>query len=309
MNIWIIVIILILFVFWSHSLIFYRDKNVNDIESDESKCFAPRCHSIVRVHKQKSDTAILMIHGFPSTPHVYEYSSERFFEEGMDAYAFLMPGFGTSVEDFKKTYFTQWFNFICRKYETLKKEYDNVFVLGISMGGAMTLKIGEKYSSTDLEPNAIISISAPVVYNSIKDHLITNKAFVFARFVSLFKSTFNAKEVNGVPERDDGDEDWTGYSGLFLKQAFSLIHAEKKIRKNLPKIKCPLFLIQDVNDKTVPFANYFIIARENGSLDFKGRVTKMKNFNHTHHVLLLYRSIREELTEEIIEYIGERKND
>jgi carboxylesterase len=138
--------------------VFYKDRNTEVLDSDESKCFSPKCHSIVKVHSERVDTAILQIHGFPSTPHVYEYSSDEFYKAGFDTYAFLMPGFGTSIEDFNKTNFTTWFDFQCRKYEELKQKYKNVIILGISMGGLITLKLGEKYSNTKLEPNAIISI-------------------------------------------------------------------------------------------------------------------------------------------------------
>ncbi len=306
-SIFILIFVILLFI-WSYTLIFFKDRNTSEIETDESKCFAPKCKSIIYTHEKQSNTAILQIHGFPSTPHVYEYSSKTFYDEGFDTYAYLMPGFGTSIEDFSKTNFTQWFDFQCRKYEELQKKYENVFILGISMGGLISLKLGEKYSNTKIEPNAIISISAPIVYNSfIKDRIITNPSFVFARILNLFKHNFKAATVSGI-ESEDGNEDWTGYKGLFLKQSLSLIKAEKIVRKNLDKLTCPLFSIHDTGDKTVPFKNFPIIASENKSRSFRGLVWRMGNFNHSHHVLLLYKSSRVRLTKEIITYIKENIN-
>jgi carboxylesterase len=303
-----IIFIIILIFLWSITLIFFKDRNTQPIESDESKCFAQRCKSIVTVHEDESvDTAILLIHGFPSTPHVYEYISKEFYDNKIDSYAYLMPGFGTSIKDFEKTNFTQWFDFQCRKYEELKKRYKNVFILGVSMGGLLTLKLGEKYSDTELEPTAIISISAPIVYNSIKDRLITNPAFMFARVINLFKSTYHPSLVNGI-DSEDGNEEWTGYHGLFIKQSLSLVKGEMVVRKNLSKLKCPLFLIHDTGDQTVPFGSFQIIARENGSRDFTGKVTRMQNYRHSHHVLILYKSSRVKLTKELIAYIKEKIN-
>jgi carboxylesterase len=301
-----ILLIVIFLIIWSITLVFFKDRKTEAIETDETKCFAPRCHSIIRINEsEKSDTAILLIHGFPSCPHVYDYSSQQFFENGIDSFAYLMPGFGTSPKDFEKTNFTQWFDFQCRKYEELKKNYKNVFILGVSMGGLLTLKLGEKYSDTDLEPNAIITISAPIVFNSIKDRIITNPAFMFARIINIFKSTFNPSIVNGI-DSEDGNEDWTGYHGLFLKQSLSLIKGEKIVRRNLLKLTCPLFSIHDTGDKTVPFANFPIISKENGSRDFRGKVTRMQNYSHSHHVLVLYKSSRVKLTKELITYIKEK---
>jgi carboxylesterase len=303
-----IIFIIILISLWSITLIFFKDRNSQPIETDESKCFAPRCHSIIRLDKNEEvDTAILLIHGFPSTPHVYDYCSQQFFENKIDSYAYLMPGFGTSTKDFEKTNFTQWFDFQCRKYEELKSKYKNVFILGVSMGGLISLKLGEKYSDTELEPKAIISISAPIVYNSIKDRMITNPSFMFARVINIFKSTFNPSTVNGI-DGEDGNEDWTGYQGLFLKQSLSLIKSEMIVRKNLSKLTCPLFLIHDTGDQTVPFGNFPIISKENGSREFTGKVTRMQNYRHSHHVLVLYKSSRVKLTKEIIAYIKEKTN-
>lgn len=303
-----IIFIVILIVLWSITLIFFKDRNTQPIDTDESKCFAPRCHSIIKVHEDEIvDTAILLIHGFPSTPHVYEYCSQQFYDNKIDTYAYLMPGFGTSTQDFVATNFTQWFDFQCRKFEELKSKYKNVFVLGVSMGGVITLKIGERYSNTKLEPTAIISISAPIVYNSIKDRLITNPAFMFARVINIFKSTYHPSVVNGI-DGEDGNEEWTGYHGIFIKQSLSLIKGEMIVRANLSKLTCPLFSIHDTGDQTVPFGNFSIIASENGSKDFTGKVTRMQNYRHSHHVLVLYKSSRVKLTKELIAYIKEKTN-
>ncbi len=303
----IVFIVLVALILWSASLIFYKDKNTYDIESDESKVFSPKCKSIILKHEKATDTAVLMVHGFPSTPNVYEYSANSFFEHGYDSYAFLLPGFGTSIDDFKKTYFTQWFNFICRKFEDLKSQYDNVVIVGISMGGALTLKLGEKYSNTEKAPLAIIPISAPVIFNSlIKDRKITKFNFYFARIVSILKKNLKVSICNRDEDGEDGSLRWIGYSGTFLQQSLSLVYAEKTIRKELYKITCPMFLIQNVNDKTVPYFNFPVIAKENNSKFFRAKSIKMDGFKHTKHVLLLYFSTQEELTDDIIEFIEGR---
>ena len=302
----IIIGIIILVLFWSATLIFFNDKSSKIIEVDDNKVFSDKCKSIILKHEIKKDTAVFMIHGYLSTPNVYQYSAHSFFEEGYDAFAYLLPGFGTSVDDFKKTTFSDWFNYISLKYEKIREEYENVIIVGISMGGSITLKLGEKYCNTNLEPTAIIPISAPVIYNSlIRDRKITNFYFYFARFISIFKKTFNPSICNRVNEEsnNDNNNNRIGYSGIFLKQSMSFIKAEKKIRKDLKNITCPMFVIHNITDKTVPFFNFSIIAKENNSRHFEAKIIKMNGFKHTMHVLLLYYSVREELTYNIINFI------
>jgi carboxylesterase len=302
----ILISIFILGLFWNNALWGYQDKNTADIESDDSLSFCEEAKSIVL--KSNNKKAIILVHGFPSSPRVYTYSAKRFAEEGYDVYAPLLPGFGTNVKDFEQTYFTQWFNYLCRYYEKIRETYPTVVVLGISMGGMMTLKLGETYCDTPLAPEALVTISAPVVYNSIRDWVFTDIRFSFMRTVALFKPTFAAKTVQGNPKGKDGNELWTGYSGLFINQGLSLVNAMGPVRENLGKITCPLFAIQDINDQTVPFKNLKIIQRENKSRDFRTLETKMDDYGHSRHALLMYYSIQGELTDFILDFLKNKEH-
>ena len=301
----ILIIVFILLMFWNTTLWGYQDKNTNDIESDDAACFCEEAKSIVL--KGNNERAIILVHGYPSCPRVYAYSAKRFADEGYDVYAPLLPGFGTDVKEFEKTYFTQWFNYLCRYYETVRASYPTVVVLGISMGGMMTLKLGETYCNTPQAPDALVSISAPVVYNSIRDWVWTDVRLSFMRTISLFKPTFAARTVEGNPKGKDGNELWTGYAGLFINQGLSLVNAMGPVRRNLGKISCPLYAIQDVNDRTVPFKNLKIIQRENGSPEFQTLETKMDNYGHTRHALLMYHSIQGELTDSILDFLKDKE--
>ncbi|MDY0289569.1 MAG: alpha/beta fold hydrolase [Sphaerochaeta sp.] len=304
-TILIIITCIILFVVWNTTLIGYRDKDVTPLEQDESTVFSEKAKSILL--KQDSQKAILLLHGFPSTPSLYSYSAQRFFEAGWDVHVPLIPTFGSDPKEFEHTTFTQWFEYICRYYETMRETYPTVHVLGTSMGGLLALKLGETYCSTRQAPEKLVTIAAPVVYNSIRDGIITDYKSYIMRTVALFTPSIGAKTVDGNPNSDDGNEEWVGYGGQFVRCGLSLVHAMKAVRKNLGKITCPLFAIHDVNDKTVPFGNLGIIQRENGSKSFKSLETHMKAFKHNRHALLLYRSIQEELTDTIIEFLQSKE--
>lgn len=299
-------IILAFFMFfsaWNMFLLFYRDKKGKKLVSDESKCFSERCKSIV-LKKEHNDKAVLMIHGFPTVPYMYNYSSQRLFEAGYDVYAPLIPTFGANIKEFEKTNFTQWFEFISDYYENLRKQYKFIAVLGISMGGAMTLKIGEVYSNTPLSPDALVSLSAPIAYNNIRYGIYSSYAAYFARTIGLFTPSIGASYIDGHDAPDDGNEDWVGYGGLFIKQGLSLSKAFDKIRKDLTKIKVPMFVMHDRNDKTVSFKNLAVICKFCGDNIKVKREVEMTEGSHTHHSLLMYHSVQEGYTNEIIDFIG-----
>ncbi len=298
---------IIYFILWNICLFGYRDRHTEPIQPEPEHCFCPEAKPIVLVHDEPTGKAVLMVHGFPSTPRVYTYSSKRMFDAGYDVYVPLLPGFGTDPKVFEETSFTQWYGYLTGYYLELRAKYPRLIVLGTSMGGAMTLKIGEQFSGTSEAPDALVSIAAPVVYNSmLRDGVVTNWGTYIMRTAGLFIPAIGAGVKCGNPDGEDGNEDWTGYKGLFIRQGLSLVWALKTIRKELPSLTCPLFSIHDHNDRTVPFKNQAIIERECKSRDWKKLETEMGPYRHSHHCLLMYHSIQKELTDTIIIYMDEK---
>ncbi len=304
---WIIIIVAVaLFLLWNITLFGYKDRAVHPIESDESKVFCLEARPIV-LKKEGSSRAILLVHGFPATPSTYTYSSRVFFEAGLDVHVPLLPGFGTDPSEFVQTTFTQWFDYLCRYYERLRGDYETLYVLGISMGGMMTLKIGETYCGGPKAPDKLVSIAAPVVYNSLRDGVITDWKQYILRTVALFTPSIGARTTAGQENGEDGSQDWYGYNGLFLRPGLSLVHAMKQVRRQLPLISCPLFVIHDRGDSTVPFGNCEIIEREQRSPVFKILKTEMPPMGHSRHALLTYHSVQADLTEKIIAFLFDKE--
>ncbi len=296
----------VLFIIWNIALPFYKDEGRDKLSSDEDKCFSPKCRS-VRL-ENGSDRCVLFIHGFPTTPQMYSYPIQVFSAHGYDVHAPLIPTFGADWRDFENTTFSQWFSFIDEYYVSLRRRYDKLFVVGVSMGGEMTLKLAEKYSGTRLEMSAIAVLSAPVVYNSlIRYGIVTSFSTYFARTPGLFVKSIGAKPVCGHPGSEDGDQEWTGYSGLFIKPGLSLIHSMKDVRKNLARITVPMISIHDRGDRTVPFKNQRIILNNVKSRRIEAKSPSMPPFRHTRHSLLMYDSTKAEYTRDILDFFSQEE--
>ena len=296
------ILFLVTFLFINWNIPFYKDKNKELLISDESKCFSEDAKSII--YDKNRDEAVLLIHGFPTTPKMYTYAAKRLDEAGYDAYAPLIPTFGSNINDFEKSNYTQWFRFISDYYEALRKRYKKLYVLGISMGGAMTLNIGEKYSNTQLAPDRLIAISSPVAYNNIRFGIFTNLSAVLAPTLGLFVKNIGAKIIYSRPECNDGNEDWNGYGGTFIMQGLSLAKAFDSIRHNLKRINVPMYVMHDKNDQTVPFKNLAVIEKYCHDCIYVKREVEMKgDFKHSHHTLLMYHSVQKEYMDDIISFL------
>lgn len=80
----------------------------------------------------------------------------------------------------------------------------------------------------------------------------------------------------------------------------------KEIRANLDKITVPMMAMHDENDRTVAFQNLAVIKNSVNSEQFISRKTKMIS-NHNRHVLLMYPSVRQELTQEMLSFFDSVK--
>ena len=298
----VIAICVILFLWWNSCLPFYKDRNKDELVSDESKCFSPECRSITYDRGRKR--CVLMIHGYPTAPNMYAYTAKRLDEAGFDVFIPLIPTFGADPEEFKKTEFSQWYNYIDKYYMALRKRYAEIHVGGVSMGGAMTLRLAEEHSSTPLAMDSIFVISAPVAYNCLHLGIVTSWAGYLARTLGLFVKTFGLGIVDGRPDGDDGNEEWRGYKGVVIRHGLSLQTAFNRIRRDLGRISVPMFIMHDKNDRTVPYKNLDLIARGcGGNVKVRRDVEMDKKWKHSHHSLLMYHSVQEGYTDEIIAFL------
>lgn len=289
-----------------NSLIFFREK-ATPIEPQVERCFDPLTHPLALTaagHKK----AVILVHGFPSSPSAYRKAADLYFNAGFDVFIPLLPGFGTSPDDFVKTNFSQWFDYLCRFYEEKRALYSSLFVNGTSMGGSLTLKLAARYSGTALAPDAVVTAAAPVFLNKLRLGVCRQPGLYLVRFLGLFVKQLGAALNNGKPQGGvNGDEQWRGYNGLFPRQAYSLYMNLKKIEKQLPSITTPILMMHSKKDRTVPFANLFYIASRLGNPDVRCHIIDSGDFDYTHHCLFMYDSLRDKLVSETISFFNEVK--
>ncbi len=269
------------------------------VEPDLSRLMHKDAGPMYKIEGNKD--AVMLIHGFTGTPYQLRKYAQRLDKEGFDIIMPLQPGAGTSKEDFKKTYFSQWYKCNKDKYIKYRPKYDKFFVLGLSMGGAMTLKLAEEFNSGELLPTAVITIAAPVFLNSLIENGILYSP-------KLYLSRIGSWITDEMPERfppveRDNATDTVAYDGTFPKQTQSLKMGIKSVKASLSKIKIPIFLSHSKGDKTVPFENIYYISRKVSSKQIKMKIYDIREFGHSQHVLTVYNSTKEDLYKEIISFI------
>lgn len=91
---------------------------------------------------EKTDKALLMVHGFSSTPAVFRELIPHL--NHYDAiFAPALPGHAQSVEAFSKVRANDWLQFITDIGQNIAQTYAKVDVVGLSMGGVLACHLSQ----------------------------------------------------------------------------------------------------------------------------------------------------------------------
>jgi carboxylesterase len=209
-------------------------------------------------HGEGAKVGILLIHGFEGSPFTFRELGRFLNNKGYHVIAPLLPGHGTSEEDFVKTRFSHWYSKVEDTYLRHRTRFQYFFVMGLSMGGSLTLRLTEKFQNIH-KPSGIVILSAPVFFNGFFNGkiLIKDWRLMLSGILKIF-ITFLKKKPDDV--NLDALAPWRGYNQFYtLPCVHSLKLSLNRIRSLLWKINIPLLLIHARNDRTVNIENQVYI--------------------------------------------------
>ena len=198
-------------------------------------------------YKEGNSQACLLIHGFTGSPSHMRYLGEELNQAGYTVQGVLLPGHGTSLEAMEETDKGDWWQKVKQAYQSLRAENDQVYVIGLSMGGTLSLLLAQNY-----DVDKVVSIAAPIK--------LQDKTAYLTPILKFFKRFKKWPEEN-IDEYD------IGYSGMPVKSVPELLKLIKESRKNLAEVSCPTLIIQPLEDGTVKPISGEIIYNNISSVD------------------------------------------
>ncbi len=93
-------------------------------------------------HAGTRDAGVLVLHGFTGNPSSMRIQANAFAELGYHVELPRLPGHGTSVDDMLTTDWADWTGEVEAAYQRLAARTDKIVVMGLSMGGSLTLWTG-----------------------------------------------------------------------------------------------------------------------------------------------------------------------
>jgi len=229
------------------------------------------------------EVGVLLCHGFTGSPQSLRPWAEYLADRGLTVTLPLLPGHGTRWEDMQLTGWQDWYAEVDRELRALRERCATVFVAGLSMGGALALRLAARHGD---------AISGVVVVNPAnKVHGLSAYALPVLRH--LVPATRGIAGDIAKPSRTE-----LGYDRVPLHAAHSLRNFFRVVDRELPRVTQPLLLLHSPQDHVVPPADSARVLSRVSSTD----VTELL-LEQSYHVATLDHDA-DRIFEESLAFIG-----
>lgn len=182
----------------------------------------------------------LVIHGFTGMPASMRGWAEHLAAAGLSVRLPRLPGHGTRWQDANKVTWEDWYGEIDRAFDDLRTQCEQIFVMGLSMGATLALRLAE-VRGADLAGVVVVN---PSLYTLRKDaKLLPVLRFVLPSFPPI------ASDIKkpGVTE--------PAYDKLPVKGAYQVSRLWARTREDIAKITQPLLVFTSRDDHVVEPVN------------------------------------------------------
>lgn len=182
-----------------------------------------------------NEQGVLLVHGFTGSPAEMKLLGEYLHSQGYTVLGVRLCGHGTHVRDMTPTTWPYWYGAVEDGYHILKGLCKEISVIGLSMGGLLSLKLAVEYPVAK-----VAALSAPIY--------LYERRLPLLPIYRLFRNYMPKKRKRFV----DIDPLYSvGYDHTPLKSLESLLDFIKHVDKLLPLVNVPAFIAQSRLEHTV----------------------------------------------------------
>ncbi len=189
--------------------------------------------------------AVLLLHGYTGSPLDMRYLANRLAAAGFAVSLPRMPGAGTEIADLSRTNRRDWRRRVYDSWLDLRAEFDDITIVGYSMGGLLALDL-----AAVVRPQALILL-APAVETVAGIIPLTPLLIPFNRLIPEIPTNWKPENEENNDARAHGFRYWVHRDLRSLAQ-FARLQAE--VRRKLPKVNAPVYLASSDDDGTAATA-------------------------------------------------------
>lgn len=186
-----------------------------------------------------SGTACYLIHGYTGSTFELGGLGKFLASHDLTAVADLLPGHGTSVEDCNSASRRDWIDAVEQGYDQLSREFNEVFVIGFSMGCVLGFHL-----ALERNPTGLI-IMSPAIF----------KFRSWKAYLSPIMCQFKEYEVKHFKPIGGRRLKKFGYAVYPLKAGREALKLTLKMRQFLCQVTTPTLVMHSTKDITAPYEN------------------------------------------------------
>lgn len=203
-------------------------------------------------HHDGGPVGVLLCHGFTGTPQSMRPWAEFLQAAGLTVSLPLLPGHGTRWQDMQLTTWQDWYASVNRALEHLRERCHTVFVMGLSMGGTLALRLAEQRGD---EIAGLVLVNPSVQADDARLKLLPLLRHVIPSVPGIASDI----RKEGVSE--------LAYPRTPVKAVYSLSRFWRLVCADLPQVTQPLLLLHSPHDHVVSPANSETVLARVSSTD------------------------------------------
>lgn len=195
---------------------------------------------------------VLLCHGFTGSPASMRPWGQQLADAGLTVRVPRLPGHGTTWKEMQVTRWPDWYGTVERELMGLRSRCETVVVMGLSMGGTLTLRLAEEHADS---VDGIVLVNASVLTKNRLMALLP----VLRHVVPSFPGISNDIKKPG--------QDEIAYDRIPLQAVHSLSQLWTVTRDDLGTVTAPMLLFRSATDHVVEPENAEFILEHVASTD------------------------------------------
>lgn len=182
-------------------------------------------------------TGVVVTHGYTSSPQNVRELGKHLADNGLRVVGPRLPGHGTTWEDLATRTPAEWRETLETEFDKLKAECDQVFLVGLSFGGALSLDLAERRPD---EVAGVIGLAPFLFTKDPRRHL----APIIRRVVKALPGVGNDIADPSLKE--------VVYDKVPTSSTYLMLRFCKDVTANLDKVTAPVLMMHGRQDHTAP---------------------------------------------------------
>ena len=195
---------------------------------------------------QGGPSGVLLCHGFTGSPQSLRPWAEYLAEAGLSVSLPRLPGHGTTWQEMARTRWEDWYAEVDRAFDELRAGVDEIFVMGLSMGGCLALRLAELHGDA---VSGLVLVNPSVTADT--------KLFLLAPALKLVVPSLKAI---GSDIKKEGVSE-LAYDRTPVKAAATLPALWKVTSQNLGQVSAPVLCYHSTVDHVVGPASMAILRK------------------------------------------------